>query len=347
LGLKVTEDVPGGSFAGTDADRDIRGQCLPDTIDPRASPLKGFLENIDARFVFTAIEKRHLASSKLADTLLDSTMNEGVSTLHYGIHGLRILVSRAVVELVSPRDQEEFWTVYATPDAKGLSAILSRLLVRVSAIPVMDGRLREILSGALAWGARHPQALLDFQRTELDAPNLVALGLLMEGLHESLQETGFKVGRFAHDQQQQFGQFLREWYDMGRRFIVPTHLTARIIDLQEIDTYDCKIEIVPARGVVGLQVIDLVLWLYKRSISDPVKNSPGCAALVQFVDDHTHARYHSRAQLNSDADRVYRDIMTLPMDAERLKKGKNLAAEYERARKRRMIGLPDARDLHP
>ena len=35
LGLKVTEDGPGGSFAGTDADRDIRGQCLPDTIDPR------------------------------------------------------------------------------------------------------------------------------------------------------------------------------------------------------------------------------------------------------------------------------------------------------------------------
>jgi len=37
LGLKVTEDVPGGSFAATDADRDIRGQCLPDTEDPRRS----------------------------------------------------------------------------------------------------------------------------------------------------------------------------------------------------------------------------------------------------------------------------------------------------------------------
>ena len=35
LGLKVTEDVPGGSFAGTDADRDIRGKCLPETVDPR------------------------------------------------------------------------------------------------------------------------------------------------------------------------------------------------------------------------------------------------------------------------------------------------------------------------
>ena len=35
LGLKVTEDVSGNSFAATDADRDMRGQCLPDTADPR------------------------------------------------------------------------------------------------------------------------------------------------------------------------------------------------------------------------------------------------------------------------------------------------------------------------
>ncbi len=34
-GLKVTEDVASGSFAGVDADRDMRGQCLPDTVDPR------------------------------------------------------------------------------------------------------------------------------------------------------------------------------------------------------------------------------------------------------------------------------------------------------------------------
>ena len=37
LGLKVTEDVPGGSFVATGADQDVRGQCLPDTDDPRGS----------------------------------------------------------------------------------------------------------------------------------------------------------------------------------------------------------------------------------------------------------------------------------------------------------------------
>ena len=35
LGLKVTGDVPGGSFVATGADQDIHGQCLPDTDDPR------------------------------------------------------------------------------------------------------------------------------------------------------------------------------------------------------------------------------------------------------------------------------------------------------------------------
>ena len=35
LGLKVTEDAPAGSFVATGAGQDIRGQCLPDTDDPR------------------------------------------------------------------------------------------------------------------------------------------------------------------------------------------------------------------------------------------------------------------------------------------------------------------------
>src|SRR5713101_7797730 len=65
-------------------------QLGPAKIESIASALKELLAEIDARFVFTAIEKRHLASGKLADTVLDSTMNQGMSTLHYGIHGLRI-----------------------------------------------------------------------------------------------------------------------------------------------------------------------------------------------------------------------------------------------------------------
>lgn len=40
LGLKVSEDGAAGSFTGTDTDRDIRGQCLPDSVDPRVAKEK-------------------------------------------------------------------------------------------------------------------------------------------------------------------------------------------------------------------------------------------------------------------------------------------------------------------
>ena len=40
LGLKVTEDAAAGSFLATGADQDIRGQCLPDTDDPRGPKTK-------------------------------------------------------------------------------------------------------------------------------------------------------------------------------------------------------------------------------------------------------------------------------------------------------------------
>lgn len=37
LGLKVTEDIAGSSFTATDADRDMRGQCLLHTVDPQGA----------------------------------------------------------------------------------------------------------------------------------------------------------------------------------------------------------------------------------------------------------------------------------------------------------------------
>src|SRR5262245_32142080 len=52
-------------------------------VEPIAAPLREFLEEIQARFIFTVIEKRHVASGKLADTVLDSTMNQAVSPVHY------------------------------------------------------------------------------------------------------------------------------------------------------------------------------------------------------------------------------------------------------------------------
>ena len=306
-------------------------------IESVASAIQGLLESIEAKFVFTAIEKHHLAAGKLAETVLDSTMNQAVSGFHYGVHGMRILLSDAIVTLVNQQDQEEFWTAYNNGGSSGLSAVLSRLLVRLHSDGRFDRKLKELLSDVLRWGVRHSLQLLEFRRSELDAPNLVAFGLLMNGLHEALEGSGYKVGRFVHDQQQQFGRFFLEWYRVGSRFSLPTHLTARITDIKPIATYDCKIEILPSRSVVGLQLVDVVLWLYKRAVNESLVGYPKCAELVQFVDDRSEVRQHSREQLSTDAERVHRDILRLPVTPEQLDKGRQISEELEQARRRRML----------
>ena len=113
-----------------------------------AVPLKGFLEEMDVHFVLTAIEKRHLAATKLADTILDSSTNKAVSRLHYGVHGLRLMLAHMLVELMEPPDHEEFWRVYALRDGIRLRPTLVRLQESLRSRPVAR-RQRELLSDAL------------------------------------------------------------------------------------------------------------------------------------------------------------------------------------------------------
>jgi hypothetical protein len=294
---------------------------------------------MDVHFVLTAIEKRHLAATKLADTILDSSTNKAVSRLHYGVHGLRLMLAHMLVELMEPPDHEEFWRVYALRDGTRLRPTLVRLQESLRSRPVAR-RQRELLSDALAWGADHAEDLLEYARSELDAPNLVALTLLMAGVHDTVSERGGKVGRFVHDQQQQFGTFMAEMYGVLKHLAMPTHATALMTQIERISTYDCKIEILPSRDVIGLQVIDVMVWLYRRSISDSMRDFPACASLVEFVDSRAYIRHHSKDQLARDAERAYADIMHMPIDdPERLAKASKMTAEIEQARKQRMRSM--------
>jgi hypothetical protein len=117
---------------------------------------------------------------------------------------------------------------------------------------------------------------------------------------------------------------------------VPTHATARISEIQDIDTYECEIEILSSRDVVGLQVIDLALWLYRRSISDGLKDAPNCHALARFVHDRAEIREHSRSQLRRDAERCFQDVMREAIDPEQIERGRKVAEDFERAKISRM-----------
>src|SRR4029077_5569829 len=138
-------------------------------IEMIAPDLQRFLESVQARFVFTQLEKAHVASTKLVDTVLDSGTNQAVSTMHYGFRGLRLPLAHIITECMTTRDQEDFWEAYRTRDGETFAQVVRRVDAKFHA-QVVDRRLKGVLGDAFAWAVAHPIEVLDFKRDEGDAP---------------------------------------------------------------------------------------------------------------------------------------------------------------------------------
>ena len=184
-------------------------------IEKVAGKLERLLYRYRMRFLFTRVDKKHLAGTKFVDTLMDSGINEAVSNLHYGVRFHRLYLAQAIVGLLTIEDRVEFWDVYAKADAKGFVRILLRLQGRVEAC-IRDPRTRQLLLDAIAWAVVHPDPLLEGTRSEMDSPNVVALTLLIEMLHQLNERHGLVIGTFIHDEQKQFGKWLKTAYDLSR-----------------------------------------------------------------------------------------------------------------------------------
>jgi len=308
-------------------------------IESVGRDLLRLLEDVEARFVFTALEKSHLASTKLVDTVLDSGTNAAVSVLTYGFRALRIPLAHAIVENMTLNDQKDFWEIYRTRDTEKFRSILARIVERIRP-RVKDARTRELLEDAFAWAISYPKEVLDFKRSDEDAPNMVSFSLILSGLHEMLDGTDLRVGKFVHDSQQQFGAFMELWYQIGRKLQAPTDAFGFMADLERIDTYRGQFQVVRSAGVVGLKLIDIVLWLYRRSLGDSMRAYPNCADLVTFAAERGILKRFSRDQLRESAKEAIDVLSRTPdPDPRREAEVRAFLAQMEAARLARMGGL--------
>ncbi len=76
-------------------------------IDRIAPCLLSFLAEHSLQFLFTRIEKIHLAATKFADTLLDTGVNPDVPVQQYAIKMLRIMLAGYLESCLDRNDLEE------------------------------------------------------------------------------------------------------------------------------------------------------------------------------------------------------------------------------------------------
>jgi hypothetical protein len=306
-------------------------------IEIIADRLRYFISKQNCLFVFTRIEKRHVASTKLVDTLIDSGINAAVSNLHYGVKFLRLYLAHVITELLEPRNQEEFWSVYENGDAGRFCKILGDLHWSVKHY-IEDQRTRELLLDAIQWGLDHPEPLLEATRTDLDAPNMVAFSLLLGGIHEMFKATPLKVVRFIHDAQNQFAKAIVEMYQVLKRMASSSNGPfAWMADLTEMDTYKCPVEVASSESTAGLQIVDVILWLTKRRIEGPWKPLRACDRLISEVARRSEISEFSRAQLREDIVSAMAQVNSMDVSKEAEAKAKKIIREIEEARKTRML----------
>jgi hypothetical protein len=301
-------------------------------IEKISGELSEFLETHDSRFIFTRIEKRHLAITKFADTLLDSGVNKAVSNIHYANKFFRLAMTLNLSRCFSERSAREFWDIYRAGDSKRFCSLLRRVKENVRH-RIRDRRMRTLLLDAICWALLHPAPLLESTRTEMDAPNIVAFSSLMNATHKLAEGSGSKIERFVHDEQNQFARFLKEAFDMLRRVSFNDSSTAWMTDFRLVSDWNCEFEIKASWNSLGLQIVDIVLWLVKRLIDGGPGTLPGdVERLLLYVVRTGSISHFSREQLEYSVAEGAHKVMTLPLSAEQLKRGAELVREFEQRR---------------
>lgn len=187
-------------------------------LDEIAWPIHAFLAEHNCRFILTRLEKRHHASLKYVDTVLDSGINPAIPGYFYAFRPLRLGLAYAIVSNFSPRNQEEWWDVFQRGDLDGFCRITRRVRINVDC-KVKDHRLRELAMDALGWALEHPDSFpeLTLKRGPHDSPNFVEFTVVVQLLHGIARDYGMD--------HVQIKRFVQPWHPppkvAGRRVVDP------------------------------------------------------------------------------------------------------------------------------
>jgi len=119
-------------------------------IERIAPILQELFSKVKAHFLFTSIEKHHLAATKFFDVLMDSGVNHAISNLQYAYRTLRLSLAVQFIQMVDDLDRREFWEAYESSDKEKFRGILQRVLERLLAAHMGAAMAKERIA-ARSW----------------------------------------------------------------------------------------------------------------------------------------------------------------------------------------------------
>lgn len=256
-------------------------------IEQIADDFLGLLSKSQARFFISRVEKKYLLATKIFDSLFDSGENAGVAWHHYNLRPLRLTLAFKLASIVDVETAHLFWQCILEPNEKKAYEMLPRVCARLhgNLLGLPDEKSREVLGEGLEWARLHPEAIQIHSDRKLSRqahfPNLVAFANLLDGIDHFSKLYKKGVARITHDEQAEFATSLAAFHELFSN-AAPDQIrwAGEIYSLQKV--VGSEFEIKSDNKSSGIQVADVILWLYSQFRKDrelPAK----CKAIVNYV----------------------------------------------------------------
>ena len=305
-------------------------------IEYAANDIFRLLKKIDARFCISRVEKRYLLATKLYDVFFDSGENPAASWPAYNFQPLRMLMCFKVATLITEKTAHDFWDMLLARNEKcareKIPCICEDLLTQVPTLP--DRRSREIVSETLAWSRDHPEALDIFsagrQAKNGHMPNMVAFVNLLTGLENYSKHWKRPLRKIVHDRQSQFENSLAEWHAMfSNASDVPIERPGETIVVQKVA--GSTFEVSASDDSAGIQIADLILWLFRQQFSGKYLSEKSGRLLSYFFKKCYYIDYSFDA-VGQRVEEQWPQIMATKPSPEMEKKAQEMMAKKEQHR---------------
>ena len=319
-------------------------------IEEIASGLLRILKRADARFFLSRLEKRYLATTKIVDTVFDSGENLAVPWHSYNIRPLRLLLVFKIAYILDEDLARSFWqSLMKTDKTQAYSLFVDAcqtLLGRVDALP--DARSRQLLSEALEWAIENPDAIYLHSNSKLarygHLPNMVAFTNLLDGIEIQSNIWNRAVKKITHDRQMQFSKSLKYWHEMFSNASPDPlywpgeekHVLRKVFGSEFIMS---SADVSP-----GIQMIDVVIWLFKRVIEGKHLGE-NSAPVLRYVFRRARQHDFSFDGVSRQLSELFEQIYSTPMTEEQMEKGQKQLELSESRRQQNMLEYAESKLL--
>ena len=244
-----------------------------DGVEGIAPSLIELVEFSQVRFYFAAVHKPDVAGMKFFDAIFDPGENPAAPRHSYIIRGLKFVLLLKFLDVLEDGDVRMFWeAMTSNPSQEGERKAVSAIdnaIQRVGNLP--DERSRLLIGDTLAWARNNIDRFSIWTPRKQDRyghlPNLFTLPALLTSISDTAKLWGCQIDNIAHDQQGQFGQTIREWHS----FLEGGPEPERIFHFGDTpirfgNIRDGQFEMRASKESAGLQMVDVVLWTFARSL---------------------------------------------------------------------------------